>query len=176
MGPPLSRLFLSPGGRTDRTGRTGVTGYSLRAFYARPIEHAHVVKLKAIREKSRTEKPLFDDISMEAYGFNYNAWLKQTELAAPVMSMDGKKTTFGNIVSNRRDGAFTFKIVERTSKKMKEALYDYITNMFDLGLAKVFVKRKTYELISGINSTQDLDEFITAKMKGKQQLIFRISW
>ena len=113
---------------------------------------------------------------MEAYGFNYNAWLKQTELAAPVMSMDGKKTTFGNIVSNRRDGAFTFKIVKRTSKKMKEALYDYITNMFDLGLAKVFVKRKTYELISGINSTQDLDEFITAKMKGKQQLLFRISW
>ena len=59
---------------------------------------------------------------------------------------------------------------------MKRALYDYISNMFDLGLAKTEIKRKVYEVVSGVNSIKDLDEFITAQMKGKQQLLMRISW
>ena len=113
---------------------------------------------------------------MQLYGFNFNAWLKQNELAAPVMSMEGKKTNFGNIVTNRRSGAFTFKIVKRTTPKMKRALYNYISNMFDLGLAKVYVKRKAFELVSGVNSIKDLNEYITSQMRGKRQVIFRISW
>ena len=148
----------------------------MQGFYARPIERAHVVKLKSIREKHRAEKQLHDDISMQAYGFNYNAWLKANDLAAPVMSMEGKKETFGNITTNRKSGAFTFKIVKRTTPKMKRALYDYISNMFDLGLAKTEIKRKVYELVSGINTIKDLDEFITSQMKGKRQILMRISW
>ena len=134
------------------------------------------MKLRSIRERIRGEKPLHDDISMELYGFNYNAWLKANEIVSPVMSMEGKKETFGNITSNRRSGTFTFKIVKRTTPKMKRALYDYLTNMFDLGLAKTEIKRKVYEVVSGVNSIKDLDEFITAQMKGKQQLLMRISW
>ena len=113
---------------------------------------------------------------MEAYGFNYQAWAKANELAAPVMSLEGKKEAFGNITTNRRDGAFTFKIVKRTTPKMKRSLYDYISNMFDLGLAKTFIKRKVFETVTGVNSIKDLDEYITSQMKGKGQIIMKISW
>ena len=92
------------------------------------------------------------------------------------MSLEGKKESFGNITTNRRSGAFTFKIVKRTTPKMKRALYDYISNMFDLGLAKTEIKRKTYEVVTGVKSIKDLDEFIAAQMKGKKQILMRISW
>ena len=124
----------------------------------------------------RTEKPLQDDISMQAYGFNYMAWLKAESEANPVMSMPGQKLKFGNVVSSKNKGVFTFKIVKRTSAKMKKALFAHISSMFVLSQAIVEIKRKAYEKVSGINSISDLDEYITAQMKGKKQLIFRISW
>ena len=113
---------------------------------------------------------------MEAYGFNYNAWLKSEMQRTPVMSMTGQKQTFGNIVTSRNKGVFTFKIVKRTSAKMRKALYNHISNLFQLSQASVFIKRKTFERVKGVKSIKDLDEYITAQLKGKRQLIFRISW
>jgi hypothetical protein len=148
----------------------------MRVRVRRPLDRAHIVKLQSILEKSRADAPLHDEMSMQAYGFNYNAWLLSQQRKFPIDSMDGKKQQFGNIKSNRQSGAFTFKIVRRTTEKMRLALYDYINQTFDLGVAKTEIKRQKFQVVSGIKSTQDLDEFITAKMKGRRQLIFRISW
>jgi len=57
-----------------------------------------------------------------------------------------------------------------------QALYNYIEQMFDLGVSKIEIKRKDFQEVSGVSSTKDLDEYITAQMRGKRQLIFRISW
>ena len=112
---------------------------------------------------------------MEAFGFNYKAWLKGETERNPIMFMSGAKNVFGNIRSNNNKDSFTFRIVKRTTEKMKRTLYDHIESMFNLATAKVFVKRKKYELVTGVNSIQDLDEFITSQMRGKRQLYFRIS-
>ena len=174
--PQFLRSFSSPARTALTSLSTPMTLFSVRARVRRPLDRAHIVKLRTILEKTREDKPLHDEMSMQAYGFNYNAWLLAQQQKFPVDSMSGKKQAFGNITTNRRSGVFTFKIVKRTTDKMRKALYDYIDQMFDLSASKVEIKRKGFQLVSGVNSTQDLDEYITAQIKGKRELIFRISW
>ena len=86
----------------------------------------------------------------------------------------GSKDTFGNISTSFHKGELTFRILKRTSEKMKQRLYEFINDRFDMASARVFIKRKAYEEVSGINSTVDLDAYIVSQMRGKRQLNFKV--
>ena len=153
---------------------TPLSRFSMQAYHARPLERTHIVKLKELKERMRGEKFLHDDYSLEAFGFNFKAWLKAEVERSPMDFTPGTKESFGSIRTSLDKGVLTFQILKRTSEKMKQRLYEFINNRFDLASAQVFIKRKTYKQVSGIHSTADLDEYITAQMRGKRQLNFRV--
>jgi len=174
MSPEYLKGFQIHGSPTKST----VTNISTAVRVRRPLDRAHIVKLKDILQPVGREGELFVK-NQQLYGFQYDDWLRQNEVAFPIGQSKGIKRSFGSIKTNKntRKKEFVFSVTRKTTTAQMYALMKYIQNTLPhISKTQVYIKRKIFDKLSGIHSTTDLQDYIDQQLKSRARLTFKLTW
>ena len=161
-----------------RLSPASVAGFSTAAHFRRPLDRGHIVYLKTILQPKGKEAELFT-ADQQIYGFKFHDWLHQNKEKYPIQMLKGSKQNFGTIKtnSNRKKREFVFSVTRKTSPLQWEALINHLqVSLPHISKLTVFIKRKTFDKLSGIKSTSDLQTFAERELKSRARVRFKLVW
>ena len=174
-GPQFLSSFTVPSAPMS-IASTHLSKFSMAPQVQKPLSKKFILKLSKLLVPIQPSGDVGDPED-QIFGFRFNEWAKDNDKMFPVLNSVGTKHEFGDFVKlNIGKNNFTFSISRRAMNQHIHALMSLLRlKVGDFGKAKIFLKSKKYEVLSGIDTAEDLESSIHRLLGKKSKLIIKIT-
>ena len=145
----------------------------MQVHVAFPLATQHIIALKGLLKGADPKKA-----SREAFGFRRKQWIEENRAIFPVEMSVGKPVRFGpHIICKLRAKDLTVTVRRKAHYSHIEAMLRWVGETLpSINLCAVFLRRKTFDEIKGVQTLSDLERLIITSLKTRATLNFRLKW